>query len=289
MKLKKLGTLVAAFGLTASLLAACGSSSSSDGAEKEKNGKEIVKVALSDEVNPPFLYTDDNNKPVGYDIDYLNEIEKKLGDKYEFKYQFGEEESNLIGVSTNKFDFAINWFFKNPEREAKFLYGDPEYGYSLTALITRKDTNDIKTFEDLKGKKLAPMAPSGGLRTILNNYNEQHPDKAVKIETIEQPSNADNLKGLAEGKYDAVFLNVSTFNAVQKELNLDIKVGGIISKEPIYIVYNKKNEKIQKDINEATKELQEDGTLSKLATKWFDVDFFKDLDYINQKQYKFGN
>ena len=233
MKRKKVSTFAAVLGLAGVILTGCGAS---DEKATSENGAEIVKVALSDEVNPPFLSTNDKNSPIGYDIDYLEEVEKKLDGKYEFEYQFGEEESNLIGVSTNKFDFAINWFFKNPEREEKFLYGDPEYGYSMTALITRQDTDDIKTFEDLQGKKLAPMAPSGGLRTILNSYNENNPDKAVEIDTIESPSNADNLKGLAEGKYDAVFLNVSTFNAIQEELNLDIKVGGIVSKEPVFIV-----------------------------------------------------
>ena len=283
-QIKKGYVLLAILGLTGSLLAGCSSSSEK---KVSDSGAEIVKVALSDEVNPPFLYTDGNNAPIGYDMDYLEEVEKKLDGKYEFEYQFGEEESNLIGVSTNKFDFAINWFFKNPEREEKFLYGNPEYGYSMTALITREDTNDIRTFEDMKDKKLAPMAPSGGLRTILNSYNDKNPDKAVEIDTIEQPSNADNLKGLEEGKYDAVFLNVSTFNAIQKELDLNIKVGGIVSKEPVYIVYNKQNEELQKAINEATKELTEDGTLSELAEKWFEVDVFQDLDYINQEQYQF--
>ena len=283
-QIKKGYVLLAILGLTGTLLAGCSSSSEK---KVSDSGAEIVKVALSDEVNPPFLYTDGNNAPIGYDMDYLEEVEKKLDGKYEFEYQFGEEESNLIGVSTNKFDFAINWFFKNPEREEKFLYGNPEYGYSMTALITREDTNDIRTFEDMKDKKLAPMAPSGGLRTILNSYNDKNPDKAVEIDTIEQPSNADNLKGLEEGKYDAVFLNVSTFNAIQKELDMNIKVGGIVSKEPVYIVYNKQNEELQKAINEATKELTEDGTLSELAEKWFEVDVFQDLDYINQEQYQF--
>lgn len=286
MKFKKLTALVATIGIAGGLLAACGTS---DEKAKSANGAQIVKVALSDDVNPPFLYTDKENNPVGYDIDYLNAVEKKLDGKYDFQYRFGAEESNLIGLSTKKSDFAINWFFKNPEREAKFLYGNPEYGYSMTALIVRKDEKNIEKLEDLKGKKLAPMAPSGGLRTILNNYNEQNPKTAVEIETIDQPSNADNLKGLADGKYDAVFLNVSTFKDVQKELKLeDLKVGGIVSKEPVFIVYNKQNEAIQKDINEATKELTEDGTLSKLAEKWFEVDFFKDVDYINQKQYQFN-
>lgn len=40
------------------------------------DGKQIVKVALSAEVNPPFLATNDRNEPIGYNIDYLNEVEK---------------------------------------------------------------------------------------------------------------------------------------------------------------------------------------------------------------------
>ena len=285
MKFKKFGTFVASLSIAAAMLVGC--SSDEEVSTANSSGAKVIKVALSDEVNPPFLYTDGDNNPVGYDIEYLNAVEEKLDGTYTFEYQFGAEESNLIGVSTKKSDFAINWFFKNPEREEKFLYGDPEYGYSMTALIVQEDTTDIQSFEDLQGKKLAPMAPSGGLRTILNNYNEKNPDKAVEIDTIEHPSNADNLKGLAEGRYDAVFLNVSTFNAIQEEMKLDIKVGGVVSKEPVYIVYNKDNTDIQQAINEATNELREDGTLSELAQKWFDVDFFQDVEYINKEQYNF--
>ena len=285
MEFRKFGTFLTSLSIVTAMLVGC--SSDEEASTADESGAEVIKVALSDEVNPPFLYTDSDNNPVGYDIDYLNAVEEKLDGTYTFEYQFGAEESNLIGVSTKKSDFAINWFFKNPEREEKFLYGDPEYGYSMTALIVHEDTTDIQSFEDLQGKKLAPMAPSGGLRTILNSYNEKNPDKAVEIDTIENPSNADNLKGLAEGRYDAVFLNVSTFNAIQEEMNLDIKVGGVVSKEPVYIVYNKDNTDIQQAINEATNELREDGTLSELAEKWFDVDFFQDVEYINKEQYNF--
>ncbi|MEH6942264.1 amino acid ABC transporter substrate-binding protein [Bacillus sp. JJ722] len=264
------------------VLAGCSESSGSE----TKDGKKIIKVALSDEVNPPFLYTDDNNKPIGYDMDYLKEVEKRLPD-YKFEYVFGEEESNLIGVDTGKYDFAINWFFKNPEREEKFLYPEHEYGYSLTSLVTKKNRDDIKTLDDMVDKKLTPMAPSGGLRTILNSYNKENPDKALEIESIEFPSNADNLKRVAEGKADAMFINVTTFNAVQEELNIDLKVSGIVSKEPIWIVFNKDHKDLAKEMDQVTKELIDDGTLSKLAEKWFGADFFKDVDYLNTEGFKF--
>lgn len=270
--------------LTAFVLAAC----SSGGNETTEDGKQVIKVALSDEVNPPFLYTDDKNNPIGFDMDYLAEVEKRLPD-YKFEYEFGEEEGNLIGVETGKFDFAINWFFRNPEREEKFLYPEQEYGYSLTALIVHEDTNDIKSFEDMVDKKLAPMAPSGGLRTILNSYNKQNPDKAIEIDTIENPSNADNLKRVAEGKSDAVFLNRTTFDAVQEELQLPLKVGGIVSKEPTFVVFRKDHEELAAKFDEITKELIEDGTLPALAEKWFGVNFFEDLDYINQQNFEHQN
>lgn len=267
---------------TVFVIAGC---SNSAGSETE-DGKQIIKVALSDEVNPPFLYTDDQNNPIGYDMDYLAEIEKKLPE-YKFEYTFGEEEGNLVGVDTGKFDMAINWFFKNPEREQKFLYPAHEYGYSLTSLITKTDRDDIKSLDDMVGKTFTPMSPGGGLRSILNGYNENNPDNPLTIENMDHPSNADNLNRVADGKADAIFLNKSTFDAIQEQLDLDLKVAGIVSKEPVYVVYNKNHTELAEKIDQATIELTEDGTLSKLAEKWFDVDFFKDLDYINETGFQY--
>lgn len=255
-------------------------------AKESDDGKKVVKVAISDEVNPPFLYADENNEPIGYDIDYLKEVEKKLPD-YKFEYIWGEEESNLVGVDTGKYDFAINWFFKNPERQEKFLYPEHEFGYSLTSLVTKKDRDDIKTLDDMVGKKFPPVSPSGGLRAILNSYNDQHPDNPLTLESMDSPSNAENLKMVDKGKADAMFINVTTFNEIQKELNLNLKVAGIISKEPIFTVYSKENAELAKEIDQVTVELTEDGTLSKLAEKWFEVDFFQDLEYINEEGFNF--
>ena len=259
---------------------------SSNESSEEDDGKTIIKVALSDDVNPPFLFTDDQNNPIGYDMDFLSEVEKKLPE-YKFEYIFGEEESNLVGIDTGKFDFGINWFFRNPEREQKFLYPEHEYGYSLTALITKTDRDDIKSLDDMVGKKFPPMSAGGGLRSIINGYNANNPDNPLTIESMEFPSNADNLKRVDEGKADAIFLNKSTFDAVQETLDLDLKVGGIVSKEPIFIVYNKEHTELAEKIDEITVELTEDGTLSELALKWFDVDFFQDLEYINETGFSY--
>ena len=246
---------------------------------KENNGKKVVKVALSAEVNPPYLYTDSDNKPVGYDMDYMKELEKKLL-QYDFQYEFGEEESNVVGIGVGKFDMGINWFFKTPEREQKFLYQKEPYVYSLTTLIVHNDTNDIETLDDLQHKRLTPMSPSGGLYSILTGYNKTH-NNQIDIDEIHKVSNGENFKMIESKRRDAMFLNLTTYQAIQKELNADVKVGGVVSKESVHILYNKKNTQLQKDIDKATKELKEDGTLEELSKKWFGFNIFDDKESLN--------
>lgn len=246
---------------------------------KENNGKKVVKVALSAEVNPLYLYTDSDNKPVGYDMDYMKELEKKLP-QYDFQYEFGEEESNVVGIGVGKFDMGINWFFKTPEREQKFLYQKEPYVYSLTTLIVHNDTNDIETLDDLQHKRLTPMSPSGGLYSILTGYNKTHKNQ-IDIDEIHKVSNGENFKMIESKRRDAMFLNLTTYQAIQKELNADVKVGGVVSKESVHILYNKKNTQLQKDIDKATKELKEDGTLENLSKKWFGFNIFDDKESLN--------
>ncbi|WP_436871004.1 transporter substrate-binding domain-containing protein [Mammaliicoccus sciuri] len=246
---------------------------------KENNGKKVVKVALSAEVNPPYLYTDSDNKPVGYDMDYMKELEKKLP-QYDFQYEFGEEESNVVGIGVGKFDMGINWFFKTPEREQKFLYQKEPYVYSLTTLIVHNDTNDIETLDDLQHKRLTPMSPSGGLYSILTGYNKTH-NNQIDIDEIHKVSNGENFKMIESKRRDAMFLNLTTYQAIQKELNADVKVGGVVSKESVHILYNKKNTQLQKDIDKATKELKEEGTLEELSKKWFGFNIFDDKESLN--------
>ncbi|MDK9866039.1 MULTISPECIES: amino acid ABC transporter substrate-binding protein [Staphylococcus] len=263
-----------------SVLTACGNNDTSD----SKSQKKEVKVALSAEVNPPYLYTNKDNKFVGLDMDYMKLIEKKLP-QYDFKYEVGEEESNLVGIGSGKFDMGINWFFKTPEREKQFLYQDEPYSYALPLLVVNKDNSDIHSLQDLPGKKITPMAPSGGLYSILTQFNKDHSSK-IDINTIQEPSNGDNLKMVSQGRRDAMFLNWNTYKAIQEQINADVKIGGIVKKEPLHIVYNKKHQKLHDDVDRATQELKDEGKLQSLSKKYFDINVFDDLSEINEQKDK---
>ncbi|MEK4561191.1 amino acid ABC transporter substrate-binding protein [Staphylococcus sp. FSL K6-3157] len=263
-----------------SVLTACGNNDASNSNSQKKE----VKVALSAEVNPPYLYTNKDNEFVGLDMDYMKLIEKKLP-QYDFKYEVGEEESNLVGIGSGKFDMGINWFFKTPEREKQFLYQDVPYSYALPLLVVNKDNNDIHSLQDLPDKKITPMAPSGGLYSILTQFNKDHSPK-IDINTIQEPSNGDNLKMVSQGRRDAMFLNWNTYKAIQEQINADVKIGGIVKKEPLHIVYNKKHQKLHDDVDRATQELKDEGKLQSLSKKYFDINVFDDLSEINEQKDK---
>lgn len=263
-----------------SVLTACGNNDASNSNSQKKE----VKVALSAEVNPPYLYTNKDNEFVGLDMDYMKLIEKKLP-QYDFKYEVGEEESNLVGIGSGKFDMGINWFFKTPEREKQFLYQDVPYSYALPLLVVNNGNNDIHSLQDLPGKKITPMAPSGGLYSILTQFNKDHSPK-IDINTIQEPSNGDNLKMVSQGRRDAMFLNWNTYKAIQEQINADVKIGGIVKKEPLHIVYNKKHQKLHDDVDRATQELKDEGKLQSLSKKYFDINVFDDLSEINEQKNK---
>lgn len=260
------------------LLSACNDTHNDDTSSHKKE----IKVALSAEVNPPYLYTTKNNEFIGLDMEYMKLLEKKLP-QYDFKYEVGEEESNLVGIGAGKFDMGINWFFKTPEREKQFLYQDEPYSYALPLLVVNRDNNDIHHLDDLPGKNITPMAPSGGLYSILSEYNKNHTDK-IQVNTIQEPSNGDNLKMVSQQRRDAMLLNWNTYKAIQSQVKEDVKIGGIVKKEPLHIVYNKKHQQLHDDIDQATIELKKEGKLQALSKKYFDINVFEDLDDINKKK-----
>lgn len=59
---------------------------------------------------------------------------------------------------------------------------------------------------------------------------------------------------MAAGKADVVFVNKITFDNANAKLQLPLKVGGIISKEPVWLVFNKNQTELAQKIDAATVE-----------------------------------
>lgn len=273
--------LLAASLFGALTLAACSNDDVAETSANDNSDAEVVKIAQNVLPNIPFSYLDESDKMVGYTVDYLQLLDDAL-EEYVFEYEQLDQEAMLIGVETGKYDLAANFYLKNPDREAKYLFAENSYGFTISGLATKSDRTDINSLDDMAGKSLTPMSPTGGTRIIIDDYNEKHTDNPILIENIEKISYAESLQMVADGKHDAFFVNLNTFDSVNAELNLDVKMAKLISKEPIWLLFNRDNTELAAAIDEVTAELLANGTLTELSEKWFEFDFFQDINDVNE-------
>ncbi|MBW7454913.1 transporter substrate-binding domain-containing protein [Paenibacillus sepulcri] len=273
------------------LLTACGANNTNNsgntagepstaGSADSASEQTVIKVATYNVPSPFFSFFDENNQRVGYLEDYLKALEEKLPE-YKFEYESVDWDSMLIGTDTGKYAFMASNVFKTPEREEKYIYPKKEFVYSLISLLTRTDRDDIKTLDDVVGKKLVPMVPTDGMRVVVDDYNKAHPDNTIKIENIDKRTTADVFNFLRTKQYDTSISLSLNFQGATEEERKDLKISAMVSKEPAYLLFNKKQGALADKVDAVTDELTKDGTLSKLSEKWFGVDVFKSIDEIN--------
>ena len=98
----------------------------------------------------PWTYHDEADTLTGFDVEIGTLIAEGLGVKPDFKEAAWE--SLLAGVETGRFDIICNGVGFTPVRAEKYAFSD-SYAYTTAVLVVRKDNEDIKTLDDLKGKK----------------------------------------------------------------------------------------------------------------------------------------
>ena len=153
--MKKIGLLV----LFIILIGGCG-----------KNNDTIVMVTEAGFA--PYEYYE-NGKIVGVDIDIANEIAKHMGKKLVIKEVAFD--SIINELNSKKADFALAGMSITSERleEVDFSL---EYAESRQVIIALKNSN-IKTVEDLKGKKIAVQ-----LGSVADIYVSEEVEGATVIQ-----------------------------------------------------------------------------------------------------------
>ena len=173
-KLKFMGIILGIV-IAGMVFTGCGSNSSSSTASNSNVKKIIVGTGNS---YKPYCYLDDKNNPAGFDVEVLKEVNKKLP-QYEFEFQTSEFKNVLISLDAKKIDIAAHEYEKNPEREAKYLYGKEGYvDYSLKIAV-KKGRTDIKSLDDLKGKSIT-VSQGANSAYIMEQYNKKN-NNAINV------------------------------------------------------------------------------------------------------------
>jgi polar amino acid transport system substrate-binding protein len=109
----------------------------------------------------PFQSNDDTGKVVGFDVDMMDLVAKKLGVTQAVVDTPFEGIKSGQDLSTGKCDIAAAGMTITDERKKAILFSEP-YFDATQALLVKADSN-VKTLADLKGKKLGAQAATTGL------------------------------------------------------------------------------------------------------------------------------
>lgn len=220
-----------------------------------------LKVALEG-TYPPFNFKDAKQQLTGFEIDFTNELAKRL--KLKPEYTTGEWSGLLAGLQAGKFDVVINQVSITEKRQQVFDFSKP-YTISSPQLIVRKnETRSFKSLEDLKGKKLGVGQGS--------NYADLA--KSVGgIEVKTYPSAPEYLQDLATGRVDAALNDSLMIPFAIKESKLPVKPGAPVDKAvSMGIPFAKGNPQFKAALDKAISAMEADGTFKKISVKWFGID-----------------
>lgn len=239
-----------------SVLAGCGGGSGSSDKASLK-GKEL-KGATG--IYAPFAFKDENSKLVGFDLDLLDAMSKKLG--FTYKVTPTEYDNMFMAVANGEYDIGMGQVCITEDRKKKMDFTEP-YENAGLQFVVRKDEN-LTSVDQLKGKKIA--VEKG---TASHKYVTEH---CKDSEIVVFPSISAAFMEVEQGKADALMQdkpNAVYYLKKHPESGLTL-LGEETAKIPDGFALPK-DSPYKAEFDKALKELQEDGTIKKLEDKWLNV------------------
>lgn len=257
------------------VLSACGSSeenagngdsgSDSDNKNLYKKIQDKGEILIGTEgTYPPFTFHNKEGKLTGFDVEIAREVADRIGVKAVFKET--KWDAMFAGLNSGRFDMVANQVGTTPKRKEKYAFSEP-YTQSSAVLVTHKENNEIKGFEDLKG---VPSAQS-----LTSNYADIAKEHGADVTSVEGFKEAMQL--ISSKRVDATIndrLSVLDFLNEQKDAPVKI-VDRKENASQTAFAFRQGSEKLIEAINKALAEMKEDGTYLEISKKWFNEDVSK--------------
>ena len=206
--------LVAAIGITASGIAMAQAPAATSRLDEIMKRDKLIVATFS--TAPPFCYTDDNGKLVGFDIDIARFIAKALlGDENKIEFVTVTSEGRWPAVNSGRADIGIATTTVYPDRALRVAFTRPYIDSSISILV-RKDTK-VTSLAGLDNAKF----------TLANLSNPQMADRAkrflpkVKLLTFDTP--AALFTAVKSGQAQAMQMDTPVVNWYAAN-NKDLKV-----------------------------------------------------------------
>lgn len=244
--------------LSGSLIAGCGSTSTtSSNSSSPASAKETVKVA-ADTTFPPFESMK-NGQVEGFDIDLI----KAIGEKENFNVNISTMQfTGLIpALQSGQADVAVAGITIKKSRMQAVNFSNAYYRSGLSVLT--KTDSPIQGIDDLKTKTVGTKKGTSSVDLL----------KKHGITNVKQFDNiSDAYAALESGGVDAVlFDNPVNLDFASSHKNVHV-VGGLLTGEYYGIGVSKQKPDLLTKINDGLAKLQADGEYKKIYEKYFGND-----------------
>lgn len=277
---RKILTVILMLGVIVSGLSGC----SSKGEESDSGEKKLVAGVIAG--SGKLSYYDDKGELTGYEIELLKAIDKEL-DEYSIEFSVLEYKSLFVSLKSAKVDLVSANLRRNTERE-EYLHTYRGYNSWVNKIVVKDDNTDIRSIEDLEGKKVGT-----GQGTLSAAYMENYIKSTGK--NIELVYSTDMVADLAAGRVDCFIVAdylVDQYNEQYKQEGIQFKVvggpidtnEGVETDKNVYFFLSDGNEEARDAVSEAIYKLREDGTISKLMIKFFGVDYTDKIDVPEEEK-----
>ena len=202
---------------------------------------------------PPYEYYEDGDI-VGIDVEIAKAIAAKLG--MELQIEDMAFDAIIPAVTSGKADFGAAGMTVTEERQRSVEFTDTYANSNQVAIV--KEDSDITGSDALAGKIIGVQLGTTGdaLATEIKDATVERYNKGLEA-----------VQSLTQGKIDAVVIDQATAEAFVK------KTEGIkILEEEYAIAIKKGNMELVEKMNEAIKELKEEGKIDEIVAKYMDAE-----------------
>ena len=217
--------------------------------------KEKIYVGTNAEF-PPFEYLEEG-KITGFDMELVEEIGKIMG--ADIKIIDMAFDGLLPALQMKKVDLVIAGMTANEERMKTVSFTQPYYTASQV-IIVKEGNDSIKSFDDLKGKKVGVMLGFTGDMVVSEI-------EGVKIERYNAAYAG--IMALQADKVEAIVLDSEPAKNYVAQ-NKGLVLADADAEEEEYAIAVRKNDKmLLEKVEKALAEIKANGTYDKLIQKYF--------------------
>ena len=238
-----------------SLGISCGIGCTQPTANGGNTGDDVLKLAMSGAYRPLSM-TDADGNLVGFDADIAAEVASRTGREPDLVQT--EWAGIQAGLQTDKYDLICGSMAITPARLEAMYFSLPYY-ISGAQVYVRSDITE------LQGIRIGVTES-----TTYEEYIENHPDEFPDCEVLRYDSEAQIVSAMNTDKIDCFVSDriVGGFYIKEGGAGDIVPFGDLLYHEHLGIAARKDSAMLVHEVNEALREMVDDGTYAEIYEKW---------------------